>query len=137
MGVTAYLTDIAINDTLRQIAQWAPHTRLVFDFLLPPELGGPGRSSRADANRASGEPWITFFTPEQAEDRLHRFGYLDIEHLDHLGIRDRYLAGSRPPSPGPESSQHLIRGRVAHNPPLSRTGPAMSALPITGTRFSV
>ena len=68
-GVSMYLTKDAIAATLRQIAALAPGSTLAMTFLLPLELADPevrpGLERAAEGARASGTPFISFFTPTE------------------------------------------------------------------------
>ena len=68
-GVSMYLTKDAIAATLRQVAALAPGSTLAMTFLLPLELADPevrpGLETAAKGARASGTPFISFFTPAE------------------------------------------------------------------------
>src|SRR2546422_11213383 len=68
-GVSMYLTSDAIVATLRQVAELAPGSTLVMSFMLPIELANPQVRPRieraAKGARASGTPFISFFTPTE------------------------------------------------------------------------
>jgi methyltransferase (TIGR00027 family) len=68
-GVSMYLTKDAIAATLRQIAALAPGSMLAMTFLLPLELADPevrpGLQLAEKGARASGTPFISFFTPTE------------------------------------------------------------------------
>src|SRR5258708_31189595 len=68
-GVSMYLTSDAIAATLRQVAALAPRSTLAMTFLLPLELMAPevrpGFQMAEKGARASGTPFISFFTPTE------------------------------------------------------------------------
>ena len=68
-GVSMYLTKDAIAATLRQVARLAPGSTLVMTFLLPPAqvdpAERPGREAAEKGARASGTPFVSFFTPPE------------------------------------------------------------------------
>jgi methyltransferase (TIGR00027 family) len=68
-GVSMYLTKDAITATLRKVAALAPGSTLAMTFLLPLELADPevrpGLQLAEKGARASGTPFISFFTPTE------------------------------------------------------------------------
>ena len=68
-GVSMYLTRDAIMATLRQVAGLAPGSTFAMTFLLPLELADPearpGLQLAEKGARASGTPFISFFTPAE------------------------------------------------------------------------
>jgi methyltransferase (TIGR00027 family) len=68
-GVSMYLTKDAIAATLRKVASLATGSTLAMTFLLPLELADPevrpGLQLAEKGARASGTPFISFFTPTE------------------------------------------------------------------------
>jgi O-methyltransferase involved in polyketide biosynthesis len=68
-GVSMYLTRDAIVATLLQVAALAPGSTLAMSFLLPIEMADPavrpGIERAVAGARASGTPFISFFTPAE------------------------------------------------------------------------
>src|SRR5713226_6157456 len=68
-GVTQYLTKDATAATLRQIAALAAGSTLAMTFMLPLDLdepeARPGLQAAEQGARASGTPFISFFSPEE------------------------------------------------------------------------
>jgi methyltransferase (TIGR00027 family) len=68
-GVSMYLTEEATMATLRQAATLAPGSTFAMTFLLPLELADPevrpGLQMAEKGARASGTPFISFFTPRR------------------------------------------------------------------------
>lgn len=66
-GVSMYLTKEANAATLREVAALAPGSTLAMTFLLPLELADPevrpGLEMAEKGARASGTPFLSFFTP--------------------------------------------------------------------------
>ncbi len=106
LGVSMYLTRDAIAATLRQVAALAPGSTLVMTFLLPLELADPdvrpGLQRAVDGARASGTPFISFFTPEEMLELATDAGFRQVEHVSADMLTQRYFAGRtdglRPPS---------------------------------------
>lgn len=105
-GVSMYLTTEAIAATLRQIAALAPGSTLVMSFMLPIELAEPdvrpGIEAAAKGARASGTPFISFFTPEEMLALAREAGFRDVQHVSAAALAERYFAdradGLRPPN---------------------------------------
>lgn len=97
LGVTVYLTPDDVQRTLETIADCAPGTSVVFDYVLAPELLDPHDRSVMDALAASlaqgGEPWQSRFTPEALEQMLRDAGFSEIEHFDRERLTELYLSG--------------------------------------------
>jgi methyltransferase (TIGR00027 family) len=104
-GVSMYLTKDAIAATLRQIAKLAPGSVLAMTFLLPLELAGPevrpGLKRAEKGARASGTPFISFFTPPEIMALAREAGFRDVQHISAATLAQRYFAdrtdGLRPP----------------------------------------
>jgi len=85
LGVTMYLTQAAISQTLAEIGGFAPGTQLVTDYMLPAGLRDETGQTYADlvapAAAERGEPWLTFLAPGDMSALLegHRFGA--VEHV--------------------------------------------------------
>lgn len=105
-GVSMYLTQDAISATLRQAARFAPGSTLAMSFLLPLEFADPEeRAAREAAERgarASGTPFVSFFTPSQMLALAREAGFSDVQHVAPTTLSQRYFAdrtdGLHPPS---------------------------------------
>lgn len=105
-GVSMYLTKDAILATLRQVAALAPGSILGMTFLLPLELADPavrpGLEMAEKGARASGTPFISFFTPPEIMALARESGFRDARHISAATLAQRYFAnrkdGLRPPS---------------------------------------
>ena len=106
MGVSMYLTKIAIVATLRHVAALASGSTLVMSFMLPIELTDPevrpGVERAAEGARASGTPFISFFTPPEMLTLARDAGFNEAHHVSSALLAQRYFAGRtdglRPPS---------------------------------------
>ena len=69
---------------------------LAMTFLLPPELLDPedrlGLQMAENGARASGTPFISFFTPSQALELARRAGFREARHVPLSDLADRYFA---------------------------------------------
>jgi methyltransferase (TIGR00027 family) len=105
-GVSMYLTRDAIMATLRRIAALAPGSTLVMSFLLPIELMDPevrpGFERAMEGARASGTPFVSFFSPTEMQTLALEAGFRDARHVSAATLAQRYFAdrtdGLRPPN---------------------------------------
>lgn len=105
-GVSMYLTRDAITATLRQVAALAPGSTLAMSFMLPIELQDPevrpGAQRAAEGARASGTPFISFFTPAEMLALARDAGFKEAQHVSAAMLAQRYFAdrtdGLRPPN---------------------------------------
>lgn len=105
-GVTMYLTKDAIAATLRQVAGLAPGSTLAMTFLLPIEYADAEERAAFEAAkkgaRASGTPFLSFFTPAEMTALAREAGFRDVRHVSAATLTDRYFAdradGLRPGS---------------------------------------
>ncbi|GAA2426508.1 class I SAM-dependent methyltransferase [Streptomyces pulveraceus] len=105
-GVTMYLTREATAATLRQIASLAPGSTLAMTFLLPPELlddaDRTGLRESEKGARASGTPFVSFYTPRDMLALARGAGIADVRHVPGALLAERYFAdrtdGLRPSS---------------------------------------
>jgi methyltransferase (TIGR00027 family) len=105
-GVSMYLTKDAIAATLRLVATLAPGSTLAMTFLLPLELADPevrpGLELAEKGARASGTPFISFFTPPEMLALAREAGFREVQHVSAATLTQRYFAeradGLRPPN---------------------------------------
>lgn len=105
-GVSMYLTEDATTATLRRLAGLAPGSTLVMTFQLPTELldpeDRPVREAVEKAARASGTPFVSFYTPQEMLTAARDAGFADARHVPGTSHTERYFAGRtdglRPPS---------------------------------------
>ncbi|MGA3247151.1 MAG: class I SAM-dependent methyltransferase [Paraburkholderia sp.] len=106
-GVSMYLTKEANAATLRQVAALvAPGSTLAMTFLLPLELADPevrpGLEMAEKGARASGTPFLSFFTPPEIQALAREAGFRAVRHVSAADLTQRYFSGRtdglRPPS---------------------------------------
>lgn len=115
-GVSMYLTRGAITATLRQVAALAPGSVFAMTFMLPIELADPeirpGIERAAAGARASGTPFLSFFTPPEMLALARAAGLRDVEHVAAAALAARYFAertdGLRPP----DNSEEILVART-------------------------
>ncbi len=116
-GVSMYLTREANVATLRQVAAFAPGSTFAMTFLMPLELADPdvrpGLEMAVKGARASGTPFLSFFTPAGILALAREAGFSTAEHVSGDDLAGRYFAarpdGLRPPS----NAEELLIARVA------------------------
>jgi methyltransferase (TIGR00027 family) len=105
-GVSMYLTADANAATLREVAAFAAGSTLAMSFLLPLELADPevrpGLERAVQGARASGTPFLSFFTPTAMRAMALEAGFREAEHVSAATLAERYFAGRpdglRPPN---------------------------------------
>jgi len=85
LGVTMYLTAEAIGATLASLSRLAPGSELVTDYLLTADLRDADGVAYADLvmpdSERRGEPWLSFFTPEQMTGLLTSHGFTGVRDV--------------------------------------------------------
>jgi methyltransferase (TIGR00027 family) len=95
LGVTQYLTRPAIDETLRFVAALPTPSTIVLTFIVPEELWRAEDREDHAALGQTGEPWLTFFRPDELRAHLLDLGFARVEHLSPAEASDRYFAGRR------------------------------------------
>jgi len=111
-GVSMYLTKEAIVATLRHVAALASGSTFVMSFMLPIEMLDPevrpGVESAAEGARASGTPFISFFTPSEMLALARAAGLQVVEHVSADMLAERYFAGRTDGLRPPSNSEELL-----------------------------
>lgn len=96
-GVSMYLTKEANAATLGQLASLAPGSVVAMTFQLPLELvdeeDRPARQFAVNGARASGTPFISFFTPPEMVAMAREAGFADARHVSAHMLNQRYFIG--------------------------------------------
>jgi len=96
-GVTQYLTKDAVVATLRQVAQLAPSSTFAMTFLLPVELVDPEVRPFFEMSikgaKASGTPFLSFFTPSEILELARKAGFHEVKHVSGAELNQRYFTG--------------------------------------------
>jgi methyltransferase (TIGR00027 family) len=96
-GVSMYITKAATTATLRRLATMAPGSTVAMTFMLPLELvdeaDRAGLDGAARGARASGTPWISFYTPDEIMATALEAGFADVRYLATAELAEPYLAG--------------------------------------------
>ncbi len=95
-GVSMYITKPATEATLERLATLPAGSVTAMTFMLPIELADevdrPGLEGAARGARASGTPWISFYTPEEIVALAASVGFDDIRCVPTAELSQRYLA---------------------------------------------
>ena len=115
LGVTQYLTRPAIDETLRFVAGLPALSTIVLTFILVDEaLPEEVRERKREAMAlfaAQGEPWLTFFHPDELRAHLHELGFARVVHVTPTQADARYFAG-RADGMRAETGTHLMSATV-------------------------
>jgi methyltransferase (TIGR00027 family) len=107
LGVTQYLTRVAVERTLSEIATVAaPGSELVLEFIAPASTLSPEEgaivTALATGTAKVGEPWLSFFEAAEMETVLRQAGFSSVVHFGPDDASNRYLRnrtdGSRLPA---------------------------------------
>lgn len=111
-GVSMYITKDAVAAMLRQVAALAPGSTLAMTFLVPLELASievrPGLQMAERGARASGTPFLSFFTPSEMLTLAREGGFRDLRHVSARDLTERYFAGRADGFRPPESGEELL-----------------------------
>jgi methyltransferase (TIGR00027 family) len=95
LGVSMYLTRESVGTTLDELAALAAGTRLVMDYMLPAELRDEAGTTYVDLVAATtaerGEPWLSFFAPQDIAAVLAERGYRTVANLGQREALDADL----------------------------------------------
>ncbi|MEO7085701.1 MAG: class I SAM-dependent methyltransferase, partial [Gemmatimonadaceae bacterium] len=80
LGVTMYLTEAAIDEVLHTIIGFPSGTEVVLTFARRkrPARDGVGGPSLAERAASIGEPWLSYFEPDEIDAKLRAFGFSDV-----------------------------------------------------------
>lgn len=95
LGVVPYLTIEAFRASAETMGRLPEGTGACFDYALAPETLTPARRAVFDALAErvarAGEPFRTFFTPEQLDTELRNAGFHRVEQVDTDQLNDLYF----------------------------------------------
>jgi methyltransferase (TIGR00027 family) len=114
-GVSMYLSKEATAATLRQLAVLAPGSTLAMTFLLPAELideaDRPGLEASTRGARASGTPFVSFYSPEEMAALARDAGFRDVQNISSRTLVERYFA-DRTDGLRPSTGEEMIVART-------------------------
>ncbi|HVY45743.1 MAG TPA: class I SAM-dependent methyltransferase [Minicystis sp.] len=115
-GVSMYLTKDAIAATLRKVAALPRGSTFVMTFLVPIELADPEMRPSLElavkGARASGTPFVSFFTPDEMLALARESGFGDVSHVSAADLAARYFAGRSDGLRPPNNSEELLVART-------------------------
>jgi methyltransferase (TIGR00027 family) len=95
MGVTMYLTEAAIMETLGYAAALPKDSSIAFDFTIVPGLMNPVERVIVEMIKqhtaAMGEPWLSDFDPAALREKLLGLGFAEAETFEPDVLNRRYL----------------------------------------------
>jgi methyltransferase (TIGR00027 family) len=96
-GVSMYLSRAATAATLRRAAGLAPGSALAMTFLLPAalvdEADRPGLRRSEEGARASGTPFVSFYSPGEMLALARECGLRDVRHVPGRTLAARWFTG--------------------------------------------
>jgi methyltransferase (TIGR00027 family) len=111
-GVSMYLTRDANAAALREVAALALGSTFAMTFLCPLELadpdGRPGLEMAEKGARASGTPFISFFTPPEIIALAREAGFREARHVSAADLAQRYFAGRTDGLRPPNNAEELL-----------------------------
>jgi len=82
LGVTIYLRENAVDAVLRSVAEFPAGSEIVLTFTQPAAGAASGfQSSLAQRVAGVGEPFVSYFAPEEIEAKLRGAGFAQVEFL--------------------------------------------------------
>ncbi|KIA64224.1 class I SAM-dependent methyltransferase [Nocardia vulneris] len=94
LGVVFYLTPDAASATLEYIAGQTAPVEVVFDYLADNGANRAELLARAERAAAVGEPWFSYFTPDDIAAQLRALGLTEVEDHAAADLIAGYLGGS-------------------------------------------
>lgn len=122
LGVTMYLTEPAIDATLSTVLSFPKGSEIVLTFasrvtaLEQATLAFPAREPTSVAPHggtvaamaaAVGEPWLTYYEPDEIERKLRHAGFSDVLLVTPEMANERYFAGRADGLPSPRKTSLL------------------------------
>jgi methyltransferase (TIGR00027 family) len=96
LGVTHYLSEKAIFNTLRFVSSLPMGTEIIFDFRIRSELlnliDRVLNDYLAQHSATMGEPWKSAFDPPNLQAKLLKMGFRKAEDLSSAELNQRYLS---------------------------------------------
>jgi methyltransferase (TIGR00027 family) len=112
LGVVPYLTRVGFDETLGLIAA-TERSEVVFDYAMPPSSMPAERRAALEERAARvasiGEPWQTYFMPDDLAAELRGRGFAEIEDLGPAELAARWFG--RPDVPRGTPGGHVVHAR--------------------------
>ena len=85
-------------------------------FILPVEMAEPderiGIEAAIKGAKASGTPFVSFFTPEEMVAMAREAGFQHVEHVSAVMLTERYFAGRPDGLRPPFNAEELLVART-------------------------
>jgi methyltransferase (TIGR00027 family) len=111
-GVSMYLTKEANAATLRDAAAFAAGSVFVMTFLFPIEMADaevrPGLEMAVKGARASGTPFLSFFTPADITALARQCGFKAARHVAAAELAARYFSGRNDGLAPPNNAEDIL-----------------------------
>ena len=111
-GVSMYLSKEANAATLRQVASLAAGSMLAMTFLVPLERADPEVRPALEmaerGARASGTPFLSFFTPTEILALARESGFRQADHVSAATLTERYFEGRTDGLRPPGNAEELL-----------------------------
>lgn len=95
LGVTMYLTQEAIFETLRFVASLPKGSAIIFDYCLQRTLLNPiervVNEYLGQLIAEQGEPWLSFFEPTAFKEDVSKLGFTHIDNVGPDELNPRYF----------------------------------------------
>jgi methyltransferase (TIGR00027 family) len=104
LGVTMYLTEAAVFDVLRDVARFPKGSEIVFTFAPSPTGDGVTDEALqrfAELAASVGEPWQTYFDPDDLAARTRQAGFSNVELMEPSEAAARYFVARNDDLPPP------------------------------------
>jgi methyltransferase (TIGR00027 family) len=101
LGVTVYLTEPAIDSTLKCMAKYPSGSGAVITFRQQPSAQSSALSRLVDLVSEVGEPYVSYFTPEKFKRKLLEAGFVKVEFLTSA-LSAQYFHGGKNSLPNPK-----------------------------------
>ena len=103
LGVTMYLTEAAVFDVLREVLRFPKGSEIVFTFAPAPSGDSMDEAQQRLAELAAsvGEPWQTYFEPDDLAARLRAEHFSEVELLEPSEAAARYFEARNDGLPPP------------------------------------
>ncbi len=116
LGVTMYLNKKTVMSTMKYITSSTPTgSEIIFDYAVPPSsqnfIRRFGFRLLAHKMAVIGEPWQTFFDPQQLAMELKNIGFTQVEDLGPKDINDKFF-NDRADKLKVGSFGHLMKAKI-------------------------
>jgi methyltransferase (TIGR00027 family) len=95
LGVSVYLTNEAVLETLAFVARLPKGSSIAFDYRIPASMLNPMERMMeeyvANMFAAMGEPWKSSFEPGEFQQMLGDIGFSDLENFGPAELNARYF----------------------------------------------